>query len=201
MARLLASDDVDEQIEILAVMRQGGFRPPTRGQGGQRRFVPRSGPPRTGPAARFGAPPPRDRKDITCINCKRKGHMASECRQQKVEVKDRKCFICNKTGHIAKDCKEKPAPLKAIVDAGCGQQRQATVMCVQLAPPRPGQLVDHILKVEPRRSNGNRFQPLTLGNASFWESVAPDVSETCAPPTAMLASDFPSLSAHSARQS
>ena len=71
-------------------------------------------------------------------------------------------------------------------------------MCVQLAPPRPGQLVDHILKVEPRRSNGNRFQPLTLGNASFWESVAPDVSETCAPPAS--ASDFPPLSAHSARQ-
>ena len=40
MARLLASDDVEEQIEILAVMRQGGFRPPTRGQGGQRRFAP-----------------------------------------------------------------------------------------------------------------------------------------------------------------
>ena len=77
------------------------------------------------------------------------------------------CFICNKTGHLVKDCKEKPAPLKAILDAGPSGQQKATVMCVQLAPPRPGQLVDHILKVEPRRSNGNRFQPLTLGKASF----------------------------------
>ena len=54
MARLLATGDVEEQIEILAVMRQSGFRPPTRGQGGQRRLAPRNGPgaPRTGPAAR-----------------------------------------------------------------------------------------------------------------------------------------------------
>ena len=61
MARLLATDDVEEQVEILAFMKQSGFRPPTRGQGGPRRFVPRAGAPaRTGPAARFGAPPPRN---------------------------------------------------------------------------------------------------------------------------------------------
>ena len=54
MERLLATDDVDEQVEILAFMKQSGFRPPTRGQGGPRRFVPRAGAPaRTGPAARF----------------------------------------------------------------------------------------------------------------------------------------------------
>ena len=156
MARRLASDDAEEQIEILVVMRQGCFRPPTRGQGGQSRFAPRSGPPRTGPAARFGAPPPRDRKDITCINCNRKGHTVSECRQPKVKVKDRKCFICQKTGHIAKYCKEKPAPLKAILDAGPSSQGPA-VMCVQLAPPRSAQLVNHLRPVEPRRSNGNLF--------------------------------------------
>ena len=59
--------------------------------------------------------------------------------------------------------------------------------------------MDHIRKVEPRRSNGNRFQPLTLGKASFWEDVATDVSETCSPPTS--ATDFPPLSAHSAPHS
>ena len=80
MERLLARDDTEEQIEILAFMRLSGFRPPTRGQGGPRRFAPRNGAhPRSGPAARFGAPPPRNRTDISCINCNRKGHTASEC--------------------------------------------------------------------------------------------------------------------------
>ncbi len=84
--------------------------------------------------------------------------------------------------------------MKAITDAGPGQHLHATVMCVQLAPPRSAQLVDHILKVEPRRSNGNRFQPLTLGKPSFWQDVAADVSETCSPPPSL--SDFLPLSAH-----
>ena len=59
----------------------------------------------------------------------------------------------------------------------------------------PGQLVDHIRPVEPRRSNGNRFQPLTLANAGFWESVAGTVSSTT--PARQIApsdSDFPPLS-------
>ena len=83
MARLLASDDVDEQMEILAGMRQGGFRPPARGEGGQRKFAPRAGPPRTGPAARSGAPPPRDRKDIICINCNRKATLHQNAGSQR----------------------------------------------------------------------------------------------------------------------
>ena len=52
----------------------------------------------------------------------------------------------------------------------------------------------------PRRSNGNRFQPLTHANAGFCESVAPDAAEVSACPIALSASDFPPLSAHSAAQ-
>ena len=56
MERLLAMDDIDEQVEILAFMKQSGFRPPTRGQEGPGRFVPRAGAPaRTGPAALWRA--------------------------------------------------------------------------------------------------------------------------------------------------
>ena len=36
LGRLLETDDVEEQVEILAVMRQKGFRAPTRGQGGRK---------------------------------------------------------------------------------------------------------------------------------------------------------------------
>ena len=134
LARLLASEGAEEQVEIFAFMKQSGFRPPARGQGGPRRFVPRAGAPaRTGPAARFGAPPPRNRTDITCINCNRKGNSASECKQPRVDVKDRKCFLCDKTGHVARDCLTKKAPLKAIEHAG-SRQRPAVTM-VQLAPP------------------------------------------------------------------
>ena len=197
MERLLASEDVDEQVEILAFMKQSGFRPPTRGQGGPRRFVPRAGAPaRTGPAARFGAPPPRSRTDITCINCNRKGHTASECRQPKVEVKDRKCFLCDRVGHLARDCPTKKAPLKAIEDAG-SKQRPA-VMMVQLAPPRPrpqaGNLGDHIRRVAPTtRTNQNRFQPLTQDKVVFWEDVAKASAPQTARQPSMAEADFPPM--------
>ena len=36
LQRFEQTDDLDEKIEILAVMRTRGFRAPTRGQGGQR---------------------------------------------------------------------------------------------------------------------------------------------------------------------
>ena len=186
-----------DEDELMARLKQSGFRPPTRGQGGPRRFVPRPGAPaRTGPAARFGTPPPRSRTDITCINCNRKGHTASECKQPRVEVNDRKCFLCDKPGHVARDCKERKAPLKAIEDAG-SRQRPA-VMMVQLAPPRPrpqdGNLGDHIRKAAPTaRVNQNRFQPLTLDKVVFWE----DVAKASAPPTArqppLAEADFPPM--------
>ena len=50
-------------------------------------------------------PPPRDRADVQCIICNRKGHTAQECRQPKVDKSQRKYFLCDKPGHIAKDCK------------------------------------------------------------------------------------------------
>ena len=42
--------------------------------------------------------PPRGRADMTCVNCNRKGHAASECRQPKREKHDSVCFTCNKAG-------------------------------------------------------------------------------------------------------
>ena len=103
--RLAATDDVEERVEILAVMSKRGFRAPTRGQGGQRkRFMPRA--PNGGQTGAREVPP-RGRQDIVCINCGRKGHAASECRQPKVEKNERPCFNCGKKGHIAKECIEK----------------------------------------------------------------------------------------------
>ena len=50
LAQLMATDNVEEQVEILAFVKTKGFHAPTRGQGGPRRFPPRSGaaPPRAG---------------------------------------------------------------------------------------------------------------------------------------------------------
>ena len=47
-------------------------------------------------------PPPRDRADVQCINCNRKGHTAQDCRQPRVEKDQRKCFLCDKPGHAAR---------------------------------------------------------------------------------------------------
>ena len=54
LGQLLSTDNVDDQVEILAVMNKRGFRPPTRGQGGDRR--------RQGPTRYL---PPRGTQDLT----------------------------------------------------------------------------------------------------------------------------------------
>ena len=47
--------------------------------------------------------PPRCRADMTCVNCGRKGHAASECREGRKEKSERPCFTCNKPGHLARE--------------------------------------------------------------------------------------------------
>ena len=68
------------RIEVVAVMAKQGFRF-QRPQGAGGRHQPRS----PAPKFRFGdqpgrsaVPPPRGRGDISCANCGRKGHAASE---------------------------------------------------------------------------------------------------------------------------
>ena len=82
-------------------------------------------------------PPPRDKADVQCINCNRKGFTAQECRQPKVDNAQRTCLLCNKTGHIARDCKERPAPIQAIQQQPLqrGSQDPACLGCVQVADP------------------------------------------------------------------
>ena len=166
---LSALEDLEpqERIEVLAVMAKQGFRfkrPQGGGPGGRP-------PPKTGPQFRFGdapgrsaVPPPRGRNDISCANCGRKGHAASECRQPKVELADRPCFNCGKTGHKAYQCPQpKKAPVKAIEDA---KQSPAFLGCVQIAPakpkpePQPAHIADFI-PVTNKKRNNNRYQPLT----------------------------------------
>ena len=89
--------DVEQRIEVLAFMRARGYAPAGRGARG--RFIPKLG--GRGQQLRE-APremPPRSRADMTCVNCNRKGHSTSECRQPQVEKKDRKCFLCDTPGH------------------------------------------------------------------------------------------------------
>ena len=91
---------------------------------GPGRFPPRS-------ASVPARPPPRDRADIQCIICNRKGHTAQDCRQPRVEKYQRKCFLCDKPGHVARDCKERKAPIKVVEQRGNGQP--AFLGCVQIA--------------------------------------------------------------------
>ena len=179
LAQLAEAETVEERVEILAVMQRRGFRPPTRGQGGQRGN--KSASSRPAPARYM---PPRDRNDIICTNCGRKNHTASECRQPKVEMKDRPCFECGKSGHLARNCPDKkprPQPMKAITDAerdSRDPRRPAAVMAVTIGEPRlgvprkqPAVLGDFVKSTAARR-NTNRYQALDMSNVAFWKEVA-----------------------------
>ena len=143
---------------------------------------------------------------MSCINCGRKGHAASECRQAKVEKGDRPCFTCGKTGHEARMCPNKPAaraPLKALEDV----PRRVATLCVTDAdgfktvpPHRSGQRLGYFIASTPKpRCNGNRFRPLSLED---WQDVAAEVAEVAKLPSSeasripTLTSDmsFPTLS-------
>ena len=121
---------------------------------------------------------------MSCINCGRKGHAASECRQAKVEKSDRPCFTCGKTGHEARMCPNKPAqraPLKALEDVPPTSRRVA-LMCVtdadgftKVPPRRSGQrLGDFIASTSKPRCNSNSLRPLSLED---WRHVAAEVDE------------------------
>ena len=114
---------------------------------------------------------------MTCMNCNRKGHAASECRQPKRDKHERLCFTCNKAGHEARNCPGEPAvgarPIKAIEDAGA---RRVATECAIAEKPRaqPSQLGDFVRSAPTRPTpTSNRFQPLRLG---IWQQIAADVA-------------------------
>ena len=59
-----------------------------------------SGPRQAAPRA-----PPRNRGDLRCANCLKKGHPAAEC--EAPTVARRKCFECEQDGHLARNCPNK----------------------------------------------------------------------------------------------
>ena len=80
--------------ELCAFVRkkvQQGQRPPFRGGASKRERI----------------APPRDKRDVTCANCLKKGHTSQECKAPKVAAKDRKCFECGEAGHVASKCPNK----------------------------------------------------------------------------------------------
>ena len=169
------------QIEVLAVMAKQGYRF-KRPLGASGRPPPRTGAPQVrfgDQAGRSAVPPPRGCGDISCANCGRKGHAASECRQPKVELADRPCFNCGKSGHRAYQCKElKKAPVKAIEDV---KQSPAVLGCVQIAPaklkPHPAQVADFISLINKKRNN-NRCQPLTKERVQYFIYSEPQQKTT-----------------------
>ena len=181
---------MDEQVEILAVMRQRGCKAPTRGQGGQRRFNAQ----RT-PGGRVAATylPPKGRSDFSCINCGKKGdHRTQDCPLAQQDKSKRPCFNCGKPGCIAKTCPQKRTerrPVKAIMDGEVPAQApvamvssaprpRAAVFTIGIAPERPKQqpvsLGDYMIAKSSNNKQRyhNRYQPLTLED---WQSIQESV--------------------------
>ena len=143
---------------------------------------------------------PRDVKDMSCVSCGKKGHMARDCRQSRQEDKSKRpCFVCGKVGHLAQDCRDKPNALKMLEN---GEPRQPVFLgCVNAVDaegyrrvrrpqPRGAHILDFISRaaapVQAKKPDGNRFRPLQVSdlttNATHKEEESADcvVSGVCA---------------------
>ena len=101
---IIGEDATEEQVLGVFKAKQARFQ--TR-----RRGAPPPGGSRT-------AAPPRDKKDLTCPNCLKKGHPAWECPEERTDPSQRKCFLCLKKGHEARNCPDRESlrkkPAKAL---------------------------------------------------------------------------------------
>ena len=135
---------------------------------------------------------------MTCVNCGRKGHAASECRQPKRERAERPCFNCGKPGHEAKNCKA-PKAVHAVEPGGpTAAGKPPAVFAVTVAPPRRQQanLGDFIAKKAQNKVNHNRYQTLSMDDEYFWAEVAAKVANDASPKAAdrpCATIDFPPL--------
>ena len=126
---------------------------------------------------------------MTCVNCGRKGHAASEGRQPKRERAERLCFNCGKPGHVAKACKQ-PKSVHAVEPGGLpAAGKPPAVFAVTVAPPRRQQanLGDFIVKKFQNKVNHNRYHTMSMDNGYFWTEIAAKVASD----TALRAADRP----------
>ena len=154
----LGLQHAEEAVEANALMNRSFNRSgPPRGRIGpppQRGAGFRDQPPRSASAP--GRPPPRDRADVQCLNCNRKGHTAQECRQPKIDKSQRTCFLCDKPGHVARDCKERKAPSQAVQQ----QAKEAAFLGCVCVNCRPGRFYHSSTGRSTARGQPPRFPPL-----------------------------------------
>ena len=207
MERLVHTEDPAERAEICAVMRNRGFRAPTRGQGGQRQRT---------TTTRYM--PPRDRNDITCVNCGKAGHTAPNCSEAQKDKKDRPCFGCGKPGHESRNCPDKAKrapprrPVKAVDEVPAVQpiaavtaRPPAAVLCITSmdTSTRVPTLGDYIVSTAGKTTGKHgKYRTMTLADirdpivveSGRFAALADDAKELKPKKFSIEQKQFPSLS-------
>ena len=76
-------------------------------------------------------PPPRDRKDIRCINCGGEGHSWRACPKPEVPRDQRPCLTCGEKGHISANCPRNKGSAAIMESAANQPQRTYEIRCLE----------------------------------------------------------------------